>query len=127
MPKILVVDDALFMRAMLKKLLTEAGFDIAGEAENGRVAVDLYQELKPDLVVMDITMPEMDGLTALKKIVKLDPAAKVVMCTALGQERSVMEAMNAGAKDYILKPFNAEKVVEVLKNASGSSRSGRPA
>jgi len=119
MPKILVVDDALFMRAMLKKLLTEAGFDIAGEAENGRVAVDLYQELKPDLVMMDITMPEMDGLTALKEIVKLDPAAKVVMCTALGQERSVMEAMNAGAKDYILKPFNAEKVVEVLKNASG--------
>ncbi len=119
MPKILVVDDAMFMRAMLKKLLTEAGFDIAGEAENGRVAVDLYQELKPDLVMMDITMPEMDGLTALKEIVKLDPAAKVVMCTALGQERSVMEAMNAGAKDYILKPFNAEKVVEVLKNASG--------
>ena len=119
MPKILVVDDALFMRAMLKKLLTEAGFDIAGEAENGRVAVDLYQELKPDLVMMDITMPEMDGLTALKEIVKLDPAAKVVMCAALGQERSVMEAMNAGAKDYILKPFNAEKVVEVLKNASG--------
>jgi two-component system chemotaxis response regulator CheY len=114
-----VVDDALFMRAMLKKLLTEAGFDIAGEAENGRVAVDLYQELKPDVVMMDITMPEMDGLTALKEIVKLDPAAKVVMCTALGQERSVMEAMNAGAKDYILKPFNAEKVVEVLKNASG--------
>ncbi len=119
MPKILVVDDAMFMRAMLKKLLTEAGFDIAGEAETGRVAVDLYQELKPDLVMMDITMPEMDGLTALKEIVKLDPAAKVVMCTALGQERSVMEAMNAGAKDYILKPFNAEKVVEVLKNASG--------
>ena len=119
MPRILVVDDAMFMRAMLKKLLTEAGFDIAGEAENGRVAVDLYQELKPDLVMMDITMPEMDGLTALKEIVKLDPAAKVVMCTALGQERSVMEAMNAGAKDYILKPFNAEKVVEVLKNASG--------
>ena len=119
MPKILVVDDAMFMRAMLKKLLTEAGFDIAGEAENGRVAVDLYQELKPDLVMMDITMPEMDGLTALKEIVKLDPAAKVVMCTALGQERSVMEAMSAGAKDYILKPFNAEKVVEALKNASG--------
>lgn len=119
MPNVLVVDDALFMRAMLKKLLTEAGFDIAGEAENGRVAVDLYQELKPDLVMMDITMPEMDGLTALKEIVKLDPAAKVVMCTALGQERSVMEAMNAGAKDYIVKPFNAEKVVEVLKNASG--------
>ena len=119
MPKILVVDDALFMRAMLKKLLTEAGFDIAGEAENGRVAVDLYQELKPDLVMMDITMPEMDGLTALKEIVKLDPAAKVVMCTALGQERSVMEAMNAGANDYILKPFNAEKVVEALNNASG--------
>ena len=119
MPKVLVVDDALFMRATVKKLLTEAGFDIAGEAENGRVAVDLYQELKPDLVMMDITMPEMDGLAALKEIVKLDPAAKVVMCTALGQERSVMEAMNAGAKDYILKPFNAEKVVEVLKNASG--------
>ena len=119
MAKVLVVDDAMFMRATLKKLLTEAGFEVAGEAENGQVAVERYQELKPDVVMMDITMPEMDGLTALKEIMKIDAGAKVVMCTALGQERSVMESMQAGAKDYIIKPFKSDKVVEAAKKASG--------
>ncbi len=118
MTSVLVVDDAMFMRATLKKLLTEAGFEVAGEAENGQMAVERYQELKPDVVMMDITMPEMNGLDALKEIMKIDPGAKVVMCTALGQERTVMEAVEAGAKDYIIKPFKAEKVLEVVKKAS---------
>jgi len=118
MTRVLVVDDAMFMRATLKKLLTEAGFEVAGEAENGQVAVERYQELKPDVVMMDITMPEMNGLEALKEIMKIDPGAKVVMCTALGQERTVMEAVEAGAKDYIIKPFKAEKVLAVVKKAS---------
>jgi len=120
MASVLVVDDAMFMRATLKKLLTEAGFEVSGEAENGQAAVERYQELKPDVVMMDITMPEMDGLTALKEIMKIDAGARVVMCTALGQERTVMEAIQAGAKDYIVKPFKADKVVEVVKKASAS-------
>ena len=119
MAKVLVVDDAMFMRATLKKHLTEGGFEIAGEAENGQVAVERYQELQPDLVMMDITMPEMDGLAALKEIMKVDSGAKVVMCTALGQERNVTEALKSGAKDYIIKPFKGDKVVEIAKKASG--------
>jgi len=118
MTSVLVVDDAMFMRTMLKRLLTEAGFEVAGEAENGQMAVERYQELKPDVVMMDITMPKMDGLEALKEIMKIDPEAKVVMCTALGQERTVMEAVQTGAKDYIIKPFKADNVLEVLKKAS---------
>ncbi len=120
MARVLVVDDAMFMRAMLKKVLTGAGFEIAGEAENGQIAVERYKELKPDLVMMDITMPEMDGLAALKEIMKVDSGAKVVMCTALGQERNVAEALKIGAKDYIIKPFREDKVVEVAKKASGN-------
>ena len=118
MTSVLVVDDAVFMRTMLKKLLTEAGLEVAGEAENGEMAVARYQELKPDLVMMDITMPKMDGLEALKEIMRTDPQARVVMCTALGQERTVMEAVQAGAKDYIIKPFKAENVLEVVKKAT---------
>ena len=121
MSTVLVVDDAMFMRATMKKILTEAGFEVVGEAENGKVAVERYQSLKPNLVVMDITMPELDGLGALKEIRGLDPEAKIVMCTALGQERTVMEALNLGASDYLIKPFQADKVVAALKKASGAS------
>jgi len=117
MPRILVVDDALFMRTTLKKTLTDAGFDVVGEAENGQLAVESYQALKPDVVMMDITMPVMDGLTALKEIRKIAPTAKVIMCTALGQERSVMDALQSGARDYLIKPFKPEKVIEAVKKA----------
>ncbi len=117
MANILVVDDALFMRTTLKKVLTEAGFNVIGEAENGQVAVVRYQELSPDLVMMDITMPVMDGLAALKEIKKIAPQATVIMCTAIGQESSVMDAINSGAKDYIIKPFKPEKVIEAVKKA----------
>lgn len=119
MTSVLVVDDALFMRATLKKLLTEAGFAVVGEAENGELAVARYQELHPDVVMMDITMPTMDGLSALKEIMKVDPKAAVIMCTALGQESSVMSALDSGAKDYIIKPFKSDKVVAAVKKAAG--------
>ena len=117
MATILVVDDALFMRTTLKKVLTEAGFTVMGEAENGQVAVARYQELRPDVVMMDITMPIMDGLAALKEIKKLAPQAVVIMCTAIGQESSVMDAIKSGAKDYIIKPFKPDKVTEAVKKA----------
>jgi two-component system chemotaxis response regulator CheY len=121
MANILVVDDALFMRATLKKLLTDAGFQVVGEAENGQIAVQRYQELRPDLVMMDITMPEMDGLAALREIKKVDAGARVIMCTALGQESSVRDALSSGAKDYIVKPFKADKVIEAVKKAIPTS------
>jgi two-component system chemotaxis response regulator CheY len=120
MATILVVDDALFMRTTLKKVLTDAGFTVVGEAENGAVAVARYQDLRPDAVMMDITMPVMDGLSALREIRKLAPEAVVIMCTALGQESSVMDAIKSGAKDYIIKPFKPEKVTEAIRKAIGA-------
>jgi len=112
--RILITDDALFMRVTLKKILTENGYEVVGEAANGQEAVDLFQSLKPDVVTMDITMPEMDGLEALKAIRALDPAANVVMCTAMGQKNMVVEAIQAGAKDFIVKPFQPERVLEAM-------------
>ncbi|MCW5937116.1 MAG: response regulator [Fimbriimonadaceae bacterium] len=112
--RILITDDALFMRVTLKNILTQNGFEVVGEAANGNEAVKLYDELKPDLVTMDITMPEMDGLEALRQIRAKDPGAKVVMCTAMGQKNMVVEAIQSGAKDFIVKPFQAERVVEAI-------------
>lgn len=114
-PKILIADDAMFMRIMLKDILVKYGFEVIGEAENGAQAVAKYRELKPDLVTMDIVMPEMDGITAVKNIMTFDPLAKIVMCTAMGQQTLVIEAMGAGAKDFITKPFSPTKVVETLR------------
>ncbi len=115
MPKILITDDAAFMRMMLKDILTQGGYEIVGEAANGVEACDLYKQLKPDLVTMDITMPQMDGITALKEIMKEDPDAKVVMCSAMGQQAMVIEAIQSGAKDFIVKPFQAQRVLEAVK------------
>jgi two-component system, chemotaxis family, chemotaxis protein CheY len=112
--RILITDDALFMRVTLKNILTQNGFEIVGEAGNGVESVELYKQLKPDVVTMDITMPEMDGITALKEIRGLDPNANVVMCTAMGQKNMVVEAIQAGAKDFIVKPFQPERVLEAL-------------
>ncbi len=117
MTKVLVVDDAAFMRMMLKDILLKGGFEIAGEATNGAEAVRLYQELKPDLVTMDITMPEVDGIAAVKEIKKIDPSAKVVMVSAMGQQAMVIEAIQAGASDFIVKPFQPDRVLEALKKA----------
>jgi len=115
--KVLVVDDAAFMRMMLKDILLKGGFEIAGEATNGAEAIRLYQELKPDLVTMDITMPEVDGIAAVKEIKKIDPNAKVVMVSAMGQQAMVIEAIQAGASDFIVKPFQPDRVLEALKKA----------
>lgn len=115
--RILVVDDAMFMRAAVKRILCDAGFDVVGEAENGQIAVQKYGELKPDAVIMDITMPVLDGISAVRSIMGLDPAAKIIMCTAMGQQNMVMEALKAGAKDYIVKPFQPARVVEGISKA----------
>ena len=114
---ILICDDAAFMRMMIKDILTKNGYTVAGEAENGAKAVERYLELKPDLVMMDITMPEMDGIQALKKI--KHPGATVIMCSAMGQQAMVIEAIQSGAKDFIVKPFDKDRVLEAVKKAVG--------
>jgi len=115
--KILIVDDAAFMRMMLKNILTSNGFEIVGEAENGVQAVEKYKELKPELVTMDITMPEMDGIAAVKEIMKIDPNARIVMVSAMGQQVMVIEAIQAGAKDFVVKPFQPDRVLEAINKA----------
>ena len=116
---ILICDDAAFMRMMIKDILTKNGYTGAGEAENGAKAVEKYTELKPDLVLMDITMPEMDGIQALKKIRELDPKASVIMCSAMGQQAMVNESIQSGAKDFIVKPFQADRVLEAGRKVVG--------
>ena len=110
MAKVMICDDAAFMRMMIKDILTKNGYEIAAEAENGAIAVEKYPEAKPDLVLMDITMPDMDGIQALKKIKEIDANANVIMCSAMGQQAMVIEAIQSGAKDFIVKPFQAERV-----------------
>ncbi|MED2302893.1 response regulator [Bacillus thuringiensis] len=119
--KILVVDDAMFMRTMIKNLLkSNAEFEVIGEAENGIEAIQKYKELQPDIVTLDITMPEMDGLEALKEIIKIDSSAKVVICSAMGQKGMVLDAIKGGAKDFIVKPFQADRVIEALTKVANS-------
>ncbi|MBE6051333.1 MAG: response regulator [Clostridium sp.] len=119
MAKVLIVDDAAFMRMMIKDILEKNGFEVVGEASNGIVAVDLYKKEKPDVVTMDITMPDMDGIEAVKAIKEFDPAAKVIMCSAMGQQSMVMDAIKAGAKDFIVKPFQADRVLEAINKVIG--------
>jgi two-component system, chemotaxis family, chemotaxis protein CheY len=114
MARILIVDDAKFMRLTLTSILKKAEHEIVGEAENGREAIELYRELKPELVTMDITMPEMSGLEAMKEIKQEFPDAKVVMCSAMGQQKMVVEAIEAGAKDFIVKPFDEGRVLDAV-------------
>ena len=118
MPKVLIVDDAAFMRISIKNMLTKNGYEIVGEAENGAIGVEMYKELQPDIVTMDITMPELSGLDALKEIMKLDPKSKVVMVSAMGQEAMVREAIMSGAKGFIVKPFKEEGIIAALKKLS---------
>ena len=120
MAKILVVDDAAFMRAMLKNILKANGHEVIGEGENGMDALVKYEKLKPDIVTMDIVMPELNGIESTKEIIRNYPDAKVVMCTAIGQQAKVLEAMKAGAKGYIIKPFQAPKVIAELEKVLGS-------
>ncbi|WP_163971232.1 response regulator [Oceanobacillus halotolerans] len=114
---ILIVDDAAFMRMMIKDILEKNGFKVVGEAQDGNEAVEQYNELKPDLVTMDITMPEKDGITALKEIKQSNPDAKIIMCSAMGQQAMVIDAIQAGAKDFIVKPFQADRVIEAIQKA----------
>lgn len=116
MPTALVVDDALFMRKTIGSMLTEWGFEIVGEASNGKEAVQLYKELRPDLVTMDLTMPVMSGLDAVKRIIPEYPDAKIIMITAMGQQRIIVEAIESGAKDFITKPFTPDKLKAVVDN-----------
>ena len=116
---ILICDDAAFMRMMIKDILTKNGYNIVGEAENGVKAIEMYTETKPDLVLMDITMPEMDGIGALKGLRAKDPNAQIIMCSAMGQQAMVIEAIQSGAKDFIVKPFQAERVLEAVKKVIG--------
>lgn len=113
--RVLIVDDAAFMRMMIKNILAKNGYEIVGEAENGQVALELYKQHKPDLVTMDITMPEMDGIEGVKAIRGVDPNANVIMCSAMGQQSMVMEAIQAGAKDFIVKPFQQDRILQAIE------------
>lgn len=119
MARVLIVDDAAFMRMMIKDILEKNGFEIVGEASNGLKAVEIYKKEKPDVVTMDITMPDMDGIEAVKAIKAFDPAARVIMCSAMGQQTMVMDAIRAGARDFIVKPFQQDRVLEAIKKALG--------
>jgi two-component system chemotaxis response regulator CheY len=117
MARVLVVDDAAFMRKMLSDVLAKAGHEVVGEGANGNDAVARFEELRPDIMTLDITMPEKDGLSALREILAAEPTARVVMCSALGQETKVLEAIKAGAKDFVVKPFQPDRVVEAIGKA----------
>ena len=117
MARVLVVDDAAFMRKVVSDALASGGHEVVGEAGNGAEAVQRYQELSPELVTLDITMPEKDGLEALGEIISLDPGAKVLMCSALGQESKVIESIQKGAKDFVVKPFQAAQLLEAVGKA----------
>ena len=116
---VLICDDAIFMRTMIGDILTQNGHEVVGEAQNGTEAVEQYASLKPDVCTMDITMPEKDGITALKEIIELDPSAKVIMCSALGQESKVLESIKIGAKDFVVKPFQPSRVLEAVQRVLG--------
>lgn len=117
--KIMLVDDAAFMRMTIKNALTKAGYDNIIEASDGQIAVETYQNEHPDLVIMDITMPNMDGIQALQAIKTLDPEARVVMCSAMGQEGMVVEAIKLGAKDFIVKPFKQDRILQTVEKIIG--------
>jgi two-component system chemotaxis response regulator CheY len=119
MARVLIVDDAAFMRMMIKDILEKNGFEVIGEANNGVKAVEMYKKEKPDVVTMDITMPDMDGIEAVRQIKAFDASAKVIMCSAMGQQTMVMDAIRAGARDFIVKPFQADRVLEAIKKVIG--------
>ena len=118
--RVLIVDDAMFMRAMIKDILLNAGgFEIVGEAQDGEEAIKMHEQFNPDLITMDIVMPNVDGIEATRRVIEKDPSVKIVMCSALGQEPLIVESLAAGAKDFIVKPFSADKVVKVIQSVLG--------
>ena len=118
MTRVLIVDDAAFMRMMIKDILEKNGYDVVAEANNGIKAVEMYKRERPDIVTMDITMPDMDGIEAVKAIREFDPSAKIIMCSAMGQQSMVMDAIRAGAKDFVVKPFQPDRVLEAMSKIS---------
>ncbi|NLC12228.1 MAG: response regulator [Firmicutes bacterium] len=117
--RVLITDDTAFMRMTLRNVLEKNGYEIAAEAEDGLQAIEKYKATKPDLVTMDITMPNMDGITAIKKIMEIDPEAKIIVVSAMGQKALVIEALNSGARDFIVKPFQPDRIVEALQKVGG--------
>jgi two-component system chemotaxis response regulator CheY len=115
---VLIVDDAMFMRTVLKKMLEEEGFEVVGEGSNGNEAIKLAGQLKPDVVTLDITMPERDGLNSIEDILKLSPKTKIIMCSAMGQQGMVVDAIKKGAKDFIVKPFEKTRVCQAISNVT---------
>lgn len=118
MKTVLVVDDAVFMRTTIKRMLEDQSFNVIGEASNGAEAVEMYRNLLPDVVTMDVTMPGMTGIVAVEAIISEDPNAKIVMVTALGQQKLIVDAIERGAKDFVTKPFNPEQIIQVLTNVT---------
>jgi len=116
---VLVCDDAIFMRTMISDILSQAGYDVVGEAETGMEAVEKYKQLKPDLVTMDIVMPDLGGIEAVREIMKFDSAARILMCSAMGQQALVVEAIQAGARDFVVKPFQPSRVLEAVQRVLG--------
>lgn len=114
MARIMITDDAAFMRLMVRSAMESNGHEVVGEAVNGNDAIKVYQQVKPDVVTMDITMPDMDGVSAVKRILEMDPNAKIIMCSAMGQSGMVMEALKAGAKDFVVKPFQIERLLQSI-------------
>lgn len=116
MAKFMIVDDAAFMRSFLSNIILESGHEVIAEASNGQEAVQMFKRVRPDIITMDITMPDMDGISAIKHILNLDPKAKIIMCSAMGQQKMVLDAIAAGAKDFIIKPFQKDRVMESITN-----------
>lgn len=114
--KVLITDDSVFVRTMLKKIVVANGYEVVGEAKNGAEAIKLYKELSPDIVTMDITMPDMDGVRVVKEIIEIDPAANIIMCSAENNRAEIFNAIKAGAKEFIMKPFEEEQVIKTLGN-----------
>ena len=124
-PTVLIVDDVAFVRSTLAKILSENGYDVIGEASSGTEAIEQFAKLSPDLVTMDVVMPKMSGIEATKKIVKAHPSARIVMISAMGQETLVMEAIHAGARDYLLKPFSTEEILKTLSHVLQDRAAGQ--
>lgn len=116
MATIMIVDDAKFMRFTLRNMIEGSGHQVIAEAQNGKEAIQMYHMYRPDLILMDITMPEMDGITAVKELMKINSKVKIIMCSAMGQHKMVMDAIHAGAKDFVVKPVNPERVLEAIIN-----------
>ena len=119
MHTIMLVDDAAFVRLALEKILTENNYEVIAQASNGTEAIQMYKDAKPELVIMDITMPEMSGIDAVRGIKEYDPAAKIIMCSAMGQQSKILDAMTAGASDFIVKPYKEDRVISAVKKALG--------